>query len=283
MHGLAAFAVPLAAAALMFTDPGKPAAGGGVRADVAAAASYATSRGAAAGVAVLDTTDGKVWLAGEHSRTFSSASVVKVMIAARLLVTGRMRGDIATTARRMIARSDDDAANALYGLVGGDGLINWTKAHYGVPSLGHPPSPPGRWGNTRVTPRGIVALYAKLKADPAVAPWLLDAMRRSTPYGADGQFQHFGIPAATRDFALKQGWTCCDAGVATFASTGFVDQDRYAVVLFADGPPYTYGEHLTRTLNGMARALLRGGTIDRPAPPPAPAPTPLHQRCRFAD
>jgi hypothetical protein len=222
-------------------------------------------------VAVLDTRDGSLWLAGEHDRTFSSASVVKVMIAARLLVSGHMRGSTASLATKMITRSDDAAANALYGMVGGDGLIDWVKAHYDVRSLGGPPTPPGRWGNTRITARGLVHLYHKLKADPKVAPWLLAAMRQVTRYGSDGQFQLFGIPVAATDFAVKQGWNCCDEGVATFNSTGYVDHDRYAVALLVDGAPHTYGTHLTTTLDGMARALFPGGRINHPtAYPPAP-------------
>jgi Beta-lactamase enzyme family len=268
---VATVVVPLGVAAGMVVVPGQLAVAGPL-ADARAAAAYAASRGVAAGVAVLDTHDGSLWLAGEHDRTFSSASVVKVMIAARLLVSGQMRGYTASRATKMITGSDDSAANALYGKVGGDGLINWAKAHYDVPSLGGPPTPPGRWGNTRITARGLVHLYHKLKADPQVAPWLLATMHRATRYGSDGRFQFFGIPAAAADFAIKQGWNCCDEGVATFNSTGYVDDDRYAVALLVDGPPHTYGTHLATTLDGMARALFPRGRPNHPtAQPPAPA------------
>jgi hypothetical protein len=277
--------VPLGVAAAMVVVARQPALAG-PQADARAAAAYAASRGVAAGVAVLDTHHGSLWLAGEHDRTFSSASVVKVMIAARLLVSGQMRGSTAELATKMITRSDDDAANALYGKVGGDDLINWAKAHYDVRSLGGPPTPPGRWGNTRITARGLVQLYHKLKADPKVAPWLLATMHQTTRYGSDSRFQFFGIPAAATDFAVKQGWNCCDEGVATFNSTGYVDDDRYAVALLVDGPPETYGTYLTTTLDRMARALFpRGRPNDPTAHPPAPAPvvppgvTPRHD-CR---
>ena len=271
---VAALVIPFAMAVGLVVVSSRPQpAAASPHSDVRDAVAVAKARGVAAGVAVLDTHDGTVWQGGDHSRTFSSASVVKVMIAAKLLVTGQMRGDTAESAAEMISRSDDGAASALYGLVGGDGLIDWVKAHYAVPFLGGPPSPPGRWGNTRITPRGIVHLYAKLKADPKVREWLLKAMRRATPYGTDGQFQLFGIPAATTDFAVKQGWTCCDAGVATFTSTGYVGGDRFAVALFADGAPHTYGVHLMQTLDAMAKALLRSGRIDPPSPRPNPVPT----------
>jgi hypothetical protein len=192
---LATLVVPLAvtAGSVVAGSRSQPAAAS-PHSDVRNAVSVAQVRGVHAGVAVLDTRDGTVWLGGEHSRTFSSASVVKVMIAAKLLVSGQMRGDTAKAAVEMISRSDDGAASALYGLVGGDSLINWVKAHYNVPFLGGPPSPPGRWGNTRITPRGIVHLYARLKADPKVGPWLLQAMRRSTPHGSDGQVSAFRNP-----------------------------------------------------------------------------------------
>lgn len=236
---------------------------------VAAAAKYGRSRGYHVGVAVLDRETGQLYGAGDAAGTFASESVVKVFIATRLLVSGQMHGRTARMAWKMITQSDDAMASALYGRVGGDSLINWVKSHYHIRDLGYPPSEAGWWGNTHITPDGLVRLYAKLGADRRVAPWLLNAMHHAHKYGSDGTYQFFGLPSATHHAAIKQGWGCDytpSCREADFNSTGFVDGDRYAVALLVRGPLSTYGSAISRTLTGMARTLLPRGVF--PAPPP---------------
>jgi outer membrane biosynthesis protein TonB len=57
-------------------------------------------------------------------------------------------------------------------------------------------------------------------------------------------------------------------------STGYVNDDRYAVALLIEGPTSVYGNSGAQTLTLMARALMPGGTIPRPAPAPTPTPEP---------
>jgi hypothetical protein len=191
-----------------------------------------------------------------------------VFIATRLLVQGRMHGSTAARAWKMITQSDDAIATSFYGSVGGDNLINWIKARYHVPDLGYPPSRPGWWGNTHLRPCGLVQLYAKLKRDHRVAPWLLNAMHHAREYGSDGTYQFFGIPSATKGFAVKQGWgNDYEVGSsADFNTTGFVDNNRYAVAILARGPSYTYGSDIGNLLTGVARRLLPGGAFPDPRP-----------------
>jgi hypothetical protein len=221
------------------------------------------------GIAVYDTKTKKLYGSGSYKSTFASESVIKVMIATRLIRQGRMHGSTAKRAYKMITQSDDAIASALYGSVGGDGLINWVKRAYKVPDLGSPPHRAGWWGNTHITAGGLVKLYAKLKQDRRVGPWLLDAMHHARRYGSDGTYQFFGLPSATTHAAVKQGW-----GIdyddwsrsADFNTTGFVNGDRYAVAILARGPSRTYGRAIGDALTQAARRLLPGGRFPDPAP-----------------
>lgn len=236
---------------------------------LAAAARYARSQGYHIGIAVLDTRTRTSYGSGDDTGTFASESVVKAMIAARLLVQGRMSGSTARRAWKMITQSDDGIATSFYPSVGGDGLINWVKRHYHVPNLGSPPSSPGWWGNTHITPRGLVTFYARVKRDPTVGPWLLRAMHHARRYGSDGTYQFFGLPSATTGAAVKQGWGCdyasgCDT--ADFNTTGYVNHDRYAVAVLARGPIKYYGSAIASMLTRTARILLPAGRFPDPRP-----------------
>ena len=233
------------------------------------AAVWVSHRPYTIGIAVLDTRTGQFYGAGAYRATFASESVVKVFIAARLLVSGRMTGSIRARAYKMITQSDDAIASSLYGMVGGDGLITWVKRHYHEPDLGSPPRRRNWWGNTHIRPDGLVRLYAKLERDPRVGPWLLHAMHHATRYGSDGTYQFFGIASATRGAAIKQGWGADYDDwwhSADFNTTGFVNGDRYAIAILARGPSWTYGGPISSMLTAAARMLLPQGAFPAPSP-----------------
>jgi len=210
----------------------------GWAADLTAAAQTGAAHGLRVGVAVVDTSTGACYTAGDTGGEFATASVVKVMIAAYLLDTGRMTGAVADQAYSMITRSDDDAADVLWGQVGADRLEPWIERHYWIAGLGSANSPAGRWGNTHVTASGLVRLYAALKADPAVWPWLGNALHHLEPIARDGTDQRFGLPAVVADAAVKQGWaggSADDPRDAVVNSTGFASHDRYAVAILTEG------------------------------------------------
>lgn len=240
-----------------------PAAEAASRAQVmSAAAAYGQARGYRVGIAVYDTRTHQSYGSGYHSSTFATESVIKAMIATRLLLTGRMYGTTASRAYKMIIYSDDAIASSLYGSVGGDSLITWIKNHYGISNLGSPPIRSGWWGNNHITPDGLVRFYAKVKADPKVGPWLINAMHHANRYGSDGFYQFFGIPAATTGFGVKQGWgTDYDdfGNSADENTTGFVNGDRYAVAILARGPVGSYGSRIGAMLTATAKLLLPGG------------------------
>jgi IPT/TIG domain len=236
---------------------------------VSTGAHYAQSRGYYVGIAVLDTKTGAFFGSGHYQSFFASESVVKVFIATRLLVSGRMHGSTASRAFKMITQSDDTIASSFYNTVGGDSLINWVKQRYHVPSLGTPPHRANWWGNTHIRPGGLVRLYAKLKRDPKVGPWLLHAMHHATQYGSDGTYQFFGLPSATSGAAIKQGWGADFDdwfNSADFNTTGFVNHDRYAVAILARGPISTYGSAIGGLLTQVARRVLPGGVFPDPLP-----------------
>ncbi len=232
-----------------------------VDADLKAAVDEATGQGEQAAVAVLDTGTGTYYSAGEADTPFNTASVVKVFIATDLLLTGQMTGGTATTATTMITQSDDDAADALYGLVGGDDVVTTIGQHYGISDLGSPPADTGQWGETKITANGLAHLYAKLKDDPTVWPWLSHAMADATRDGSDGTDQFFGIPSASNDWAVKQGWMTGLGPGSTYDTTGYVQGDRYAVVILTYGSVAQYGTAMSSTITHMAQDVLPNGQV----------------------
>ena len=246
---------------------GTPVAQAATRGQVVqSAASYAASRGYHVGIAVLDSQSGAVYAGGYADDSFVSASVVKVLVAARLLLAGRMHGQVAALAYKMITQSDNAATNRLYPLAGGGSLEPWLASHYHVARLGSPTPRPGWWGYTRLVPRGLVQLYAKLKRDPVVGPWLLRTMREIRRYSSGGDYQWWGLPSATSGAAVKQGWDIAYRH-ANVNTTGFVNGDRYAVAILTRGPQSSYLSPISRVVTQTARLVLPNGSFpdDLPA------------------
>jgi hypothetical protein len=249
---------------------------------VTLAARTGADAGLRAGVAVLDTATGGCLVAGDVEGEFATASLVKVMIATRLLVNGQMTGRTAVLARKMISASDDAAANVLWVRAGGADLEPWIEEHYGLPGLGSPNSIPRRWGNTHVSALGLAQLYARLHADPVVGPWLSDAMRGMTPLAADGTDQRFGVAAVLPGAAVKQGWangSADDPGDAVVNSTGYVASARYVVVLLTEGDGNVAGcdgrgfdRAQAEVVTAMAGAL--SGTLGGAVPAGSIVPSP---------
>ncbi len=237
-----------------------PAMRCGVQLAAQAAVDVATAAGETSAVTVLDNTTGTLTSAGQATKQFNTASVVKVLMATELLVTGQMTGDTADTALQMITRSDDDAADGLYGLSGDDDVVNLVAERYGIADLGSPPGEAGQWGESQVTAKGLAELYAALQRDPVVWPWLSAAMAGTTTTAADGSDQSFGIPSAAASWAVKQGWMVGLGPGATYSSTGYVDGGRWVVVLLSSGTAEQYGEQMTTTMTSMAKALVPDGT-----------------------
>jgi hypothetical protein len=149
--GYAAAAVVVAA--LVAAVFGMPQASADVLTTAQSAAAGVIAQGYRTGIAVLDLRTGEYAGAGEDTASFASESVVKVLIATELLATDQMTGDTATTAYQMITESDDDDADALYDLVGGDNLINLPTGITSTTWARLPRNPGG--GATRRSPRRV--------------------------------------------------------------------------------------------------------------------------------
>lgn len=265
---------PPAAAATITTTVPLP---GSVRTAVLAAENDAN-----VAVAVLDTATGSYYGSLAATDPFPAESVVKVLIAAKLLATGQMTGSTEQLAYQMITQSDDDAADTLWGQVGGPDVVGWAAQRYGITDLGSPPIEYDWWGNTKLTARGMVELYAAIKADPVVGPWLLNAMGNMSTVAADGTDQRFGLAAQTSVGDFKQGWGGDDDSFDSeqLNSTGLLDGGRFAVAIFVQHLPYEPMSELLPAIDEVAAAVAPGGTVVPPvpvAPPPAaavPAATP---------
>ena len=269
LASLCAAALTVATASVvLFSAP--QAAEAATRSQVLASAyAYGHSRGYHVGIAVLDTKTGVTYHAGDHAGTFASESVVKVMIATRVYLQGRLHGATKKRVYKMITQSDDQIASDLYGSVGGDHLITWIKKRFGLPHLGSEPRRTGWWGNTHITPDGMVALYGKLKRMSYWGTWLINTMSHATKHGSDGFYQWFGLKAANSHAAIKQGWgTDYDnwSAGADENTTGFVNGNRYAIAILARGPAKTYGAPIGAMLTATAKRLLPGGTFPAPTP-----------------
>lgn len=230
-----------------------PAVGSATAETVAAA----SADGLRVAVAVTDTTSGTTTVAGEADALFPSESVVKVLIATRLIVDGQLTGEVETAAARMISASDDEAANSLWGLVGGGDVVTWVAERYGLTGLGEP-SEWGWWGNTKVSAAGVATLYAALLDDPVVAPWLVTQLSAMTATAADGTDQSFGFEAADATAALKQGWGGDDdsESTANLLSTGYVADERYAVAAIVQDPDGGSTTALVPTIDALAASVV---------------------------
>ncbi len=239
---------------------------------VGQAVAYAKSTGVSAAVVVLDDKTGKVYSAGSYTSYYGSASVMKLFVATKLLVSGQMSNSwIASKAWSMITRSDDRALLALLPYVGGVSVINWVKSYYGISFLGTTPHKAGCWGNTQITAEGIAYFYHRMKHDSRVAPWLVNAMHHWQTYAADGTNQSFGIPKAATGVGIKQGWGHCSSNTdgSVVHTTGLVGANRFAIAILTDTNNWGVNSHAynatqASVVTRMTKILMPHGYIDLP-------------------
>ncbi|MFI1960970.1 serine hydrolase [Streptomyces althioticus] len=156
--------------------------------------------------AALDLAGGETYASGEG--VFVTASVVKVDILTALLLTARDAGRELTAAERahaeaMIVRSDNDAATALWQVVGRAAGLDSANARLGLTRT----VADARWGLTRTTAADRVTLLRRIFAPDGVV-CVRELMERVVPE------QAWGVPAladpGTR-WAVKNGWLPRDA------------------------------------------------------------------------
>ncbi|MCR6483911.1 hypothetical protein M8542_13890 [Amycolatopsis sp. OK19-0408] len=258
--------------------PGPPAAAGSLRttspALTTSVATTATSAPPATGATTADPPDGAELAAlvpGKlsvlvHDRktgrdlvsyrpeaTYTSASLVKLFIALEAL----RRGEPADEVAEMLSRSDDDVASRLWLRLGGPTIVTSWAARMGLTAT-RPPAEAGHWGSTLVSAADLVRVYRYLmdSAPAGTRQVVLRALDGATEHGADGFDQYFGIPAAVTatDWAVKQGWSCCDPG-RNLHTSGLVGGRRYVVVVLTAQPASTGYATATERVTAVVKAL----------------------------
>jgi beta-lactamase class A len=159
-------------------------------------------------VAVLDKKTGQKF-SYRGTKTYDTASVVKVQVLACLLMTAQDRDrDLTSTelalAKRMIRLSDNDATTSLFNRLGKNSAVQACDKRLGLTET----KVNSAWGLTRTTVDDQVKLLSQLVS--TTSP--LDADSRKLAFtlmNSVDESQEWGVPAAARSgetFTVKNGW-----------------------------------------------------------------------------
>ncbi|WP_410658410.1 serine hydrolase [Amycolatopsis sp. lyj-112] len=230
------------------SDPGKPVA-------VELKAITELVPGGQVSVVVYDRTAKKNLISLQPDRSYTSASLVKILIALDALQAGTSTASV----QRMLSMSDDNLASALWSTHGGASIVTRWATKIGLTGT-RPPEDPGRWGDTRITAADIGRIYRYVmdQVGPGTRSIIMRALSGATESGADGIRQYFGIPDATGaiPWSVKQGWSCC-RGARILHTSGVVGKDdRYIVVVLTSQPTSTTYASGGRQVTAAVRALL---------------------------
>jgi Beta-lactamase enzyme family len=252
--------------------PASPAASSpGQASPLGAARSYLSGRSGTVMAAVYDLRTGHEWTVGQGNAQ-AEASIVKLDILEALLAQrppGGLPANDAALARKMIEDSDNDAATALWGLVGGGKGVATYNAQAGLarttPSacVQCPGFPWPGWGLTTTTPHDQITLLRQLftsggqltSADRQYALSLLENVTPSQRWGVTG-----GVPSGVT-VALKNGWLPLDAANSDWQinSVGWVcgDGRDYLMAMLSTGnPSEQYGIATLNALGSMVWKAL---------------------------
>ncbi|MUL75327.1 serine hydrolase [Mycolicibacterium sp. CBMA 226] len=264
--------VPVVTALEMPEAPAaEPAAAlAGLDARERSATNDAAAAGASISAAVLDRNTGQLIITGDRS-PMPIASVAKLFIADDLLLQ-EAKGQIELTAAdrqaldTMLRSSDDSAAEAFWNRSGGNDVIARVAARYGLTGTSVPYD--GKWWNTMSTTTDLVHYYDQLLngsggLPPERASIILTNLAASTPAGADGYPQRFGIPDGLygEPVAVKQGWMPeWNGNNWMHMSTGVVGADRRYVMAIGSLQP-TDDATARTTITNAVKTMFPGGRI----------------------
>ncbi len=189
-------------------------------------------------------------------RTYVSASVVKAMLlVAHLQDRAQAGGSLSRRDRfllgRMIRKSDNEDATAIYRAVGDRGLVRVSR-DAGMKRFSIPRP---TWASAQITAADQVRLFSRLAT--VVPPRFLGYARKLL--ASIVPEQSWGIPRAARPrfrVFFKGGWRPTGRGELVHQAALVEDaKRRAAIAVLTDGnPSMAYGE---RTIEGVARRLLR--------------------------
>jgi hypothetical protein len=149
---------------------------------------------------------------------------------------------------------------------GGNAVIARIKARYGLAGTTAPYN--GHWDVTQSTANDLVRYYDMLLdgaggLPPEQADVIIGNLAQSTPSGADGYPQRFGIPdgLSAEPVAVKQGWFCCwNGGNQLHVSTGAIGPDRRYVMAISSLDP-TSAATARDNITKAVRTMFPGGKI----------------------
>jgi len=202
-------------------------------------------------VVVFDRQAGSTTVSAHADRAYTSASLVKLLIALAVLEQG---GPVAQV-QRMLSRSDDDLASRFWSAYGGPAIVTGWAKKLGLTGT-RAPADPGRWGDTRITAKDVVRIYQYVVAHAPGA--IVAALRAATERGSDGFRQYFGIPdaAGDRPWAVKQGWSCCGP-TRMLHTSGLVGEDgRYIVAVLSEHPASVDYATASKRVTAVVSTLL---------------------------
>lgn len=261
---------PAPAAVPSATPPVSPPTFEGLDARVRQATAEAAESGAEIETAVLDRATGQLVSSGATT-AFPIASVGKLFIADDLLLQEAQGTTTLSTADhaaldRMLRSSDDAAAQQFWERSGQNAVIERIVARYGLTATTPPPN--GHWDVTMSTAADLVRYYDMLLDGTGGLPagqagLIIGDLAQSTPTGADGYPQRFGIPDAltAEPVAVKQGWFCCwNGGNQLHVSTGTIGSDHRYVMAISSLEPDDAAE-ARETLTRAVRTMFPAGRI----------------------
>ncbi|HEV7854856.1 MAG TPA: serine hydrolase [Mycobacterium sp.] len=251
--------------------PDQPAATfAGLDARLREATDEAADSGADIKAVVLDRKTGQIVSNGDNG-AFPIASVVKLFIADDLLLQESKGQTTLSPADRksldtMLRSSDDSAAENFWNRSGGNAVITRVVARYGLTGTTAPYN--GHWDVTESTASDLVRYYTKLLdgtggLPPEQANVIMGNLAQSTPTGADGYPQRFGIPEGlyAEPVAVKQGWFCCwDGDDQLHVTTGVIGPDRRYVMAIGSLEPDDDAA-ARATMTQVVKTMFPGGKI----------------------
>jgi hypothetical protein len=234
------------------------------------AAADAGKRGADISFTMLDRKTGRLLSTG-NGAPIPIASVAKLFIADDLLMRktqekSSLRPRDRQALASMLRSSDDFPADEFWSTGGGNAIIKRVADRYRL--AGTTPPYNGDWWNTTSTTADLVRYYDMLLDGTGGLPQdqvaiIMSDLAASTPLGADGYPQRFGIPdgLAGEPVAVKQGWMCCwGVGDQVHLSTGVVGKDRRYVIAVASMQPVDEAA-ARNTVTQTLKAVFPGGQI----------------------
>ena len=235
---------------------------------LAEAARYADGRAGKAGVAVVDTTTGKVLGNDDSAAALRTASIIKVVIGMRLFALAEQQHRALTPAEQsdlqaMIRASDNDAADRLWNALGGPAVIAWIRQVTGVRST-QPPQPPAQptdWGFTTTTARDMAVILTALAHARGVSAAHRDALLAEMRQVVPDQRWGVGDAVHQSNPAVKNGWyPDIDEQVWRVHCTGVVDDgphpNRWVIVVTTRYPSDLGMDYGQETCSNIAARAL---------------------------